>query len=81
MRGRVHLAIDKARRIRHAIDIRDESFLDPSFIALLQRYRVALVIADTTRIWPYREDVTADFVYLRLHGDQALYSSGYTMPR
>ena len=27
------------------------------------------------------EDVTADFVYLRLHGDEELYASGYATPR
>src|SRR5262249_31971761 len=53
------------------------SFLDPSFVALLRRHRVALVVADTAGRWPYREDVTADFVYVRLHGDTELYASGY----
>jgi uncharacterized protein YecE (DUF72 family) len=37
-----------------------------------------LVIADTAGKWPYLEDLTSDFVYLRLHGDKALYASGYT---
>jgi uncharacterized protein YecE (DUF72 family) len=39
---------------------------------------VALVVADTAGKWPYREDVTADFMYLRLHGEEELYASGYT---
>ena len=39
---------------------------------------IALVVADTAGKWPYREDVTADFMYLRLHGDKELYASGYT---
>jgi uncharacterized protein YecE (DUF72 family) len=26
----------------------------------------------------YREDVTSDFLYLRLHGESELYTSGYT---
>jgi uncharacterized protein YecE (DUF72 family) len=39
---------------------------------------VALVVADTAGKWPYLEDVTADFLYLRLHGDKQLYASGYT---
>ena len=77
MYGRSKLAIDRNRRLRHAVEIRHESFLNPSFVALLRRYRVALVVADTAGKWPYREDVTADFVYLRLHGDQELYASGY----
>ena len=78
MNGRTWFDIDAERRLRHAIEIRHESFVDPSFVALLRRYEIALVIADTAGKWPYREDVTSDFVYLRLHGDKVLYASGYT---
>ena len=45
---------------------------------LLRRHNVALVVADTAGRWPLLEDVTADFVYIRLHGDEELYVSGYT---
>src|SRR5581483_8848119 len=48
------------------------------FVALLRKHNVALVVADTAKRWPYVEDVTADFMYLRLHGDVQLYVSGYT---
>jgi uncharacterized protein YecE (DUF72 family) len=65
------------RELRHAIEIRHESFLDPAFVALLRRHRVALVFADSVA-WPYAEDLTADFVYLRLHGSEELYASGYS---
>jgi uncharacterized protein YecE (DUF72 family) len=78
MKGRARLAIDKKRKLRHAIEIRHDSFLDGSFVKLLRRYQVALVVADTAGKWPYREDVTADFVYIRLHGEKELYASGYT---
>jgi uncharacterized protein YecE (DUF72 family) len=68
----------KARReLRHTIEIRHPSFLDPAFVALLRRHRIALVFADSVT-WPYAEDVTADFVYLRLHGSEELYASGYS---
>ncbi|WVV47810.1 DUF72 domain-containing protein [Pseudomonas sp. NA13] len=66
------------RPLRHAVEIRHDSFIDPHFVTLLKRYDVALVIADTAGKWPYREDVTSDFVYLRLHGAEQLYASGYT---
>ena len=69
---------DRTRRLRHALEIRHESFACEAFIALLRRHRVALVVADTAGRWPYLEDVTADFVYLRLHGDEKLYTSGYS---
>jgi len=69
--------INRKRALRHAIEIRHKSFLDPAFIALLRRHNVALVFADSVE-WPYAEDVTADFVYLRLHGSEELYASGYS---
>jgi uncharacterized protein YecE (DUF72 family) len=78
VRGRTHLEIDANRRLRHAIEVRHESFLDPAFVKLLRRHRVAFVIADTAHTFPYAEDVTADFMYLRLHGDVELYASGYS---
>lgn len=78
MDGRTALAIDKKRKLRHAVEVRHDSFIDPAFIALLRKYKVALVVADTAGKWPLMEDVTADFVYVRLHGEEELYASGYT---
>lgn len=66
------------RKLRHALEIRHPSFACEAFIALLRRHKVALVVADTAGRWPYLEDVTADFMYLRLHGDEKLYTSGYS---
>lgn len=78
MQGRSRLAIDKNRRLRHAMEIRHKSFIDESFVEILRKYRVALVVADAAGKWPYQEDVTSDFMYLRLHGEEELYASGYT---
>lgn len=78
MHGRSCLRIDEARPLRHAVEIRHDSFATPDFIGQLRRHQVALVVADTAGKWPYLEDVTGDFMYLRLHGDKELYASGYT---
>jgi uncharacterized protein YecE (DUF72 family) len=78
MKGRARLAFDENRTLRHAIEIRNDSFLDASFIDLLSQHNVAAVIAETARKWPMIEDITADFVYMRLHGDKELYRSGYS---
>lgn len=78
MHGRSCLRIDAIRPLRHAFEIRHESFACAEFISRLRRHGVALVLADTAGKWPYLEDVTADFMYLRLHGDKELYASGYT---
>ncbi|WP_280155275.1 DUF72 domain-containing protein [Piscinibacter sp. XHJ-5] len=76
--GRTSLVPDRKRPLRHAVEIRHPSFVDPAFVALLRRHRIALVVADTAGKWPLLEDLTAGFVYLRLHGDQELYASGYS---
>lgn len=73
-----YLDIPKGLRLRHAVEIRNDSFLDEAFVALLRRHKVALVVADTAKKWPYAEDLTSDFVYMRLHGDKQLYASGYS---
>ena len=78
VKGRSCLTIDCNRKLRHAIEIRHESFLDPAFVKLIHKHRIALVVADTAGKWPFVEDVTADFMYLRLHGDVELYASGYS---
>ncbi len=75
--GRAWVSSETRRSLRHAIEIRHPSFLNPDFVTLLRRYNIALVFADTVG-WPYAEDVTADFLYVRLHGSQELYASGYS---
>lgn len=77
IKGRAVLKADAERPLRHAFEVRHDSFLDPAFVQLLRRHNAALVFADTAGWWPYAEDVTADFVYLRLHGASELYTSGY----
>jgi uncharacterized protein YecE (DUF72 family) len=66
----------ESRPVRHAIEIRHKSFAVPEFLELLRQYKVAIVCADTVE-WPRITDVTADFVYCRLHGSEVLYASGY----
>lgn len=80
MQGRSALAIDRRRPIRHALEVRHDSFCDPACMRLLRRHNVAVVVADTAGKFPYMEDVSADFVYVRLHGDAQLYASGYSDP-
>lgn len=74
--GRSWLEVAKDRPLRHAVEIRNESFVCEEFVRLLRRYNIALVVADTVE-WPLLMDVTADFVYCRLHGSEQLYASGY----
>lgn len=77
VKGRAMLTIDENRRMRHAFEIRHESFLDPRFIQLLRDHGIALVVADTAGRFPLALETTTDFVYIRLHGESELYKSGY----
>ncbi|CAM3517069.1 DUF72 domain-containing protein [Bordetella sputigena] len=78
LNGRDYTATDARRPLRHALEIRHPSFACPDFIESLRQRGVALVTADTAGKYPLLEDATADFAYIRLHGDQALYTSGYS---
>jgi uncharacterized protein YecE (DUF72 family) len=76
--GRAWTKPDANRPMRHCAEIRHDSFKDERFIRLLRKHDIALVFADTAGRWPYMEDVTSDWIYIRLHGDEELYVSGYT---
>jgi len=65
-------------RLRHAVEIRHDSFRNEAFIKLLRRHKAALVVSDSVAAWPYAEDLTADFIYMRLHGTETLYSGAYS---
>ena len=64
--------------IRHALEPRHESFHSSPARELLQRNGIAMVLSDSAGTWPQFDVVTADLVYLRLHGDTELYRSGYS---
>jgi uncharacterized protein YecE (DUF72 family) len=76
VKGRTSLKPTKKVRLRHAMEIRHDSFRAPDFVKLLRKYKVALVVADTVE-WPCLMDLTSDFIYCRLHGSEELYASGY----
>src|SRR5690606_26999337 len=76
--GRALTVADEERPLRHAVEVRHESFTDPAFPALLREHDVGLVVADTAGRYPALDEVTSDLVYVRLHGDTELYVSGYT---
>ena len=63
-------------RMRHAFEIRSDTFRTSAFVDLLRKYDVALVCADTVE-WPRLMDLASDFIYCRLHGSEELYASGY----
>jgi uncharacterized protein YecE (DUF72 family) len=65
--------------IRHAVEVRHDSFKDKAFVALCRKHGVAIVFgADSD--FPLIGDVTADFVYARIMGTQAKEALGYPKP-
>lgn len=64
--------------LRHAMEVRHESYDTPEFYDILRRHDVGFVIADTAGRFLFAEQVTTDFVYVRLHGSQQLYVSRYS---
>ncbi|PYK60215.1 MAG: DUF72 domain-containing protein [Verrucomicrobia bacterium] len=78
LKARAWLKVKCDRALRYCVEIRHASFLVPDFFELLREFNLAFVFADTAGKWPYAEDLTADFVYCRLHGDTQLYTSGYS---
>jgi uncharacterized protein YecE (DUF72 family) len=62
--------------LRHVIEVRHESYLVDEMITIARRHGVALA-ASHSSAWPYVEEITAGFVYVRLHGPRRLYASRY----
>ncbi|RDV00538.1 DUF72 domain-containing protein [Trinickia dinghuensis] len=65
------------RAIRHAVEVRHESFRHPEFISLLREHGVAVVVAGDSD-YPQIADVTAPFVYARIMGTVEKESLGYS---
>ncbi|UWZ83106.1 DUF72 domain-containing protein [Occallatibacter riparius] len=76
MAERSWLEVEEDLPLRHAVEARNKSFATSEYISLLRKYQVAGVVADTDK-WPRMMDVTADFVYCRLHGNEEVYPNGY----
>jgi uncharacterized protein YecE (DUF72 family) len=80
MEGRALLTATVEAPLRHALEVRHGTYERAEFVELLRAHDVALVVADTAGKWPALLDVTADHVYVRLHGEEELYVSGYDPP-
>ncbi|MEJ7689202.1 MAG: DUF72 domain-containing protein [Nocardioidaceae bacterium] len=73
-----YLRTDADRPLRHALEVRHASFATEAALELCRAHDVAMVVADTAGRWPLIEQPTSSFMYVRLHGDIELYTSGYT---
>ncbi|WP_033432567.1 DUF72 domain-containing protein [Saccharothrix syringae] len=64
--------------VRHVLEIRHPTWDNPELVEMLTERGVALCAAESAGRFPEPREVTADFVYARLHGDQELYASAYS---
>ncbi|MBZ9577445.1 DUF72 domain-containing protein [Patescibacteria group bacterium] len=65
------------KKLRFAFEFRHKTWCEEKIYKLLKKHRVAWVIADSPS-FPRAEKITADFVYIRMHGSKVLFSSKYT---
>lgn len=65
------------RRLRHVLDVRDSSFVDTRFVALMRERNLGTVFTDS-RDYPSFADLTTDFVYARLMRSRSEIDSGYS---
>ena len=68
---------DKYPEQMFALEVRHKSWLEDEPMDMISFYNISLVIADSPR-WPKLERTTSDTVYLRLHGEERLYSGPYS---
>ncbi len=73
-----HTKCDVDQPLRHAFEFRHPSFANPDFLAMLREHNVAFVFAHSGEKNIYLEDLTADFVYARMHGQEKEFKKGYT---
>ncbi len=66
------------RMLRHAIEVRNESFRCAEFVDLALKNNVAIVVAGDSK-YPLIADVTADFVYARIQGTSEAEPRGYSL--
>lgn len=75
--GRSVIKADESFVVRHAMEFRHPSFAVPEFRALLKAHGVAYVASHASEKSVYLDEPTADFQYLRLHGEGEKFKKGY----
>lgn len=75
--GLVRTQLKQLTQLKFAFEFREKSWQNEKIYQLLEKYKSAWVISDSAS-WPKSEVITADFVYIRMHGSKVLFSSKYT---
>jgi len=69
---------DHYRVFRFSLEARHAGWTAPAAIALLKKYRIGWVIADSGSRFASAEEITAKHIYLRFHGPDGSYATGYS---
>ena len=67
----------EGQKLRHAVEVRNDTFKTPEFVALARQYQVAIVLAGDSE-YPQIADLTAPFVYARIMGTTDKQAKGYS---
>ena len=63
---------------KHVLEVRHPSWIDSLVFNILREHNIAFCLSDTAGKYPFHEAITADFIYIRLHGSRKLYKSEYS---
>lgn len=63
---------------KFAFEVRNTTWFTDESFNLMKKYNITFVISDSGNKFPYSETITSDTIYIRLHGNEKLYSSSYT---
>ncbi len=67
----------EGRALRHAVEVRHDSFVHPDFVSLARNKGVAVITAGDSK-FPQIADPTAGFVYIRIMGTDERHAKGYS---
>lgn len=70
-------ALDDWPQVRHVLEFRDVSWFDDEVAGCLAHHKLAVCLSDAAD-WPLWERITADLIYIRLHGHTRTYASAYS---
>lgn len=73
-----HLLQKEYHAYEFVMEIRHQTWLEDDSLNLMAKYNIGLVISQSNGVFPYSEMVTAKNIYIRFHGPEALYASGYS---
>ena len=76
--GRAFTRATTDRPMVHAMEVRNETYRSADCYDILRSHGVVLVVSDGADRWPMMRELTADTVYVRLHGHTRLYESNYS---